>query len=142
MIFLGASDPYEHWEAHLAEVRAYSIHDPIDKAYHDNRSDETRFLTASGRDAARWPIGAASTPRYIGRRLRILVPEAQPYETGLLSVVIDDTGGYLRKRSARAAQIPAVAGCRPIIQIELRFPTHTQAKNFGVKFCTILLDKP
>ena len=130
---LGAdSAPEPTWYPYTATVRAYSIHDPIDKDYHDARHKNTRYLTSTGRDARQWPEGIAGPKSLAGKNIRFepLRGFSQYARGG--PATVDDTGGNLRRRVRETKTL----------HLELRFPTHEEAKKFGVKTMTIYLDTP
>ena len=133
---LGAdAAPKPTWYPYEATVRAYSIHDPIDKDYHDARSKDTKYLTSTGRDASKWPEGIAGPKSLARRRIRFTGVDHLPGFTqyqGAGPFLVDDTGGHLR-RAVRKTKT---------LHLELRFPTHEEAKKFGVKTMTIYLDTP
>ena len=130
---LGAEPAKETtWYPYTATVRAYSIHDPIDKAYHDARNKNTRYLTSTGRDAHQWPEGIAGPKSLAGRRVRISPLNGFSQYTRGLPATVDDTGGHLRAQVRRTGKL----------FLELRFPTTEEAKKFGVKTLTIYLDTP
>ena len=130
---LGAdSAPEPTWYPYTATVRAYSIHDPIDKDYHDSRPLRTRFITSTGRDASIWTEGIAGPKSLAGRMARFTIPGYSQYQTPGNTTRIDDTGGLLRSRVRRTKTL----------HLELRFPTTEEAKKFGVKTMTIYLDTP
>lgn len=120
------------WYPYTATVRAYSIHDPIDKAYHDSRPLRTRFITSTGRDASVWTEGVAGPKSLAGRPVKFTVHGYSQYSAPGNTTRIDDTGGLLRRRirSTKA------------LHLELRFPTTEEAKKFGIKTMIVYLDTP
>jgi hypothetical protein len=120
------------WYPYEATVRAYSIHDLIDKDYHDARDKNARYLTSTGRDASVWTEGIAGPKSLAGRMARFTIPGYSQYQTPGNTTRIDDTGGMLRSRVRRTKTL----------HLELRFPTTEEAKKFGVKTMTIYLDTP
>jgi hypothetical protein len=116
----------------VAVIRAYSVHDPIDQEYHNARPLKTRYLTASGRDALKWPSGIAGPRELIGTKVFLRVPGFSQYQDSSVPVLIDDTGGLLRHRVEETGRL----------HLELRFPTTEEAKKFGVKEMLVYLDKP
>ena len=124
--------PTPTWYPYTATVRAYSIHDPIDKDYHDARSKNTRYLTSTGRDARKWPEGIAGPRSLAGKRVRFAPLAGVLLYAGGRPTTVDDTGSHLRRQIRLTGQL----------YLELRFPTTEEAKKFGVKTMTIYLDTP
>ena len=120
------------WYPYTATVRAYSIHDAIDKDFHDSRNPRTRYLTSTGRDASVWTEGIAGPKSLAGRSVKFTVPGQSQYSAAGNVTRIDDTGGLLRGRVRKTKTL----------HLELRFPTTEEAKKFGVKTMTVYLDTP
>ena len=120
------------WYPYEATVRAYSIHDLIDKYYHDARDKNARYLTSTGRDARKWPEGIAGPKSLAGKRIRFIPLTGISQYTRGLPTTVDDSGGMLRTRVRKTKTL----------HLELRFPTTEEAKKFGVKTMTIYLDTP
>lgn len=120
------------WYPYTATVRAYSIHDAIDKAYHDSRPLRTRFITSTGRDASVWTEGIAGPKSLAGRPVKFALSGYSQYSVPGNTTRIDDTGGLLRARVRRTKTL----------HLELRFPTTEEAKKFGIKTMIVYLDTP
>lgn len=127
----------------LVCTRAYSVYDEIDEDHRNARSPELRYLTSSGTDASQLLHGAAGPKELQGARL--LFPflgtdvslEYLDHYRGVTSILVDDTGGLLRRRNRDRR---ALFGPLDPIHMELRFPTSHEARQFGVRTFWIYLD--
>lgn len=131
IISLCFSTEQTKWYPYQATVRAYSIHDTIDKEFHDARNKSVRYLTSTGRDAEVWTEGIAGPKSLANRMVKLSVQGFSQYG-GNGPYRIDDTGGNLRKQVKESKEL----------HLELRFPTTQEAKKFGVKTMTVYLDTP
>jgi 3D (Asp-Asp-Asp) domain-containing protein len=102
----------------LMVVRAYSPFDPVDKDY---RRAHPIPITARGNICSEHPYGIAGDLSAYPRGTNITVP-------GYGTLQVDDTGGDIRR-----AQIK---------WIEVRFPTHKEAKEWGVRTLIVKVRYP
>jgi hypothetical protein len=93
------------------EVRAYSVHDSVDKDYHAKHG----YTTSTGTDG-RIPGGMAGPKWLAGKSVRLTVGN----EGKTLTAFIDDTGPMCRESS------------KDLVYLELRFATTEEAKAWGV----------
>lgn len=78
-------------------------------------------LTSTGRDA--YTLGVAADPKLLPYGTKLEIP-------GIGIRTVDDTGGAMRKDARRG-----------IYHIDIRFRTHQEARNFGVKWLDVKILK-
>jgi 3D (Asp-Asp-Asp) domain-containing protein len=77
--------------------------------------------TAINRDVTKFPYGIAVEPKLVPYRLMVDVP-------GYGVAMVDDTGGAMRRSATKG-----------VIHFDLRFTTHTQARQWGVRHLWVAL---
>lgn len=102
----------------LLVVRAYSPWDPVDSNY---RRLHPIPITARGNNCYEFPYGIAGDLYAYPKGTVITVP-------GYGTLPVDDTGADIRRAKVK--------------WIEIRFPTHLQAKEWGVKTLTVKVNIP
>jgi 3D (Asp-Asp-Asp) domain-containing protein len=81
-------------------------------------------LTSRGIKCSEHPWGVAVAPNMISYGTRLFVPGYHNNET----VIADDTGGAMRQAASKG-----------IVAIDLRFPSHQEALNWGRKKMTVYI---
>ena len=109
----------------LMIVRAYSPYDPVDAKY---RLENPIPKTARGNLCSEHPYGIAAYLPHYPRGTTISVPGYRDEEY----TPVDDTGGDIRK-AVRNGESP---------WIEIRFPTHKEAKEWGKKTIKVRVKYP
>jgi|ERR1043165_2410362 3D (Asp-Asp-Asp) domain-containing protein len=99
-------------------VRAYSPYDPVDAEWRRNNPVP---ITARGNNCNDHPYGIAAYLPHYPKGTVISVP-------GYGDALVDDTGGDIRKAEVK--------------WVEVRFPTHEEAKQWGVKTLKIRIKYP
>ncbi len=99
-------------------VRAYSPWDPVDSNY---RRSHPIPITARGNLCSQFPYGIAGYLPHYPKGTKISVP-------GYGEFVVDDTGADIRRANHK--------------WIEVRFPQHDAAKQWGVQHLTVRITYP